>query len=224
MPDKPFHFLRYRPAAIVTAILLTQSALFYAYPTAEFIPDVPPLGSFETQSGAWKMQSEIALDAETQDFLKADDTLNRVYAGPAGSANLFVAFFKSQRAGVTPHSPKVCLPGAGWVSEASAVLSVQIPGDAKPIPVNRYVVRHGEDRRLVLYWYATAHHTMADEYVSKLYLMHEGLRYRRSDEAIYRVITPILGDGEAGAQSRAVDFIHAFYPPLRHRMWPAETR
>ncbi len=38
--------------------------------------------------------------------------LSRAYLGPAGPLTFFVAFFKSQRGGVTPHSPKICLPGA----------------------------------------------------------------------------------------------------------------
>jgi len=212
-------FLRGVPAAIVTVILAIEGALFYLAPTKEVIPSPPPLRSFPSNVGPWKMQREFEIDPETVTFLKADDTLSRAYAGPGGPLTLFVGFFKSQRGGVTPHSPKICLPGAGWTPEESRIVTVSVPGiPSGAIPVNRYIVSHGEDRSLVLYWYVTAHYSMADEYYSKIVLMKEGLLHRRSDEAIFRVITPIAGD-EAAAETRAMAFIREAYPPLRQQIW-----
>ena len=226
MPDESpktakisFAFLRHGPAALVTAILAIEGLIFYIAPTAEHVPNPPPLKEMSSQAGPWRSVREIELDDDTQRLLKADDTVNRVYTGPDGMLTLFVAFFKSQRAGVTPHSPKICLPGSGWTPEGSRIINVDVPGRPAPVPMNRYMVRHGEDRSLVLYWYATAHHEMADEYVSKFYLMLEGLRYRRSDEAVYRVIVAVGPDGEEVAQQKAIRFIREFYPPLKQRMW-----
>jgi EpsI family protein len=212
-------FLRGGPGAVVTAVLAIQSILFYMAPTAEYVPDPPPLKQLQANFGEWQLQRELEMDAETQAFLKADDTLNRVYVGPNGPITLFVAFFRSQRGGVTPHSPKICLPGNGWTPEGSSVTSLSVPGEAKAIPVNRYIVRHGEERSLVLYWYATAHYTIADEYLSKLYLMYEGLRYRRSDEAVYRVIRPLAPGDQQNPDEYAANFIKAFYPTLKRQMW-----
>jgi EpsI family protein len=211
-------FLRSGPAMLVTSILLVQIGLFYAAPTAEYVPHPPPLKVFRHNTGDWTMMQESEVDAETQSYLKADDTLTRSYSGPGGPLTLFVAFFKSQRGGVTPHSPKICLPGNGWTPEDARIMSIPVPGEMGPIPVNRYIVRHGESRSLVLYWYSTAHHVVADEYLSKLYLMHEGLRYRRSDEAVYRVIVPISGSEEA-AEKAGVGFIQDLYQPLKQQIW-----
>lgn len=210
--------LRQGPALLVTLILAAEIGLFYSTPTAEYTPHPPPLASFPHDFGVWHMVQEAEIDSYTQSFLKADDTLTRAYAGPHGGLTLFVAFFKSQRGGVTPHSPKICLPGNGWTPEDARIVSLSVPGENRPIPVNRYIVQHGGDRSLVLYWYSTAHHVIADEYVSKLYLMYEGLRYRRSDEAVYRVIVPIAGN-EAAAEAAGVQFIQSFYAPLKRQMW-----
>jgi len=221
MPESPSSRLRFLlggPARLVTLILVVEIALFYVAPTAEHVPNPPPLGTFEHDIGSWRMVREMEVDADTQTFLKADDTLSRAYVGPDGIVTLFVAFFKSQRGGVTPHSPKICLPGAGWTPEQSGIISVNVPGERSAIPVNRYIVRHGAERSLVLYWYATAHHVMADEYISKLYLMYEGLRYRRSDEAVFRVIVPIVR-GESTAEKQGVEFIQSLYQPLRRQIW-----
>ena len=214
----PLQFLRDGTARLVTVILLVLIVAFYLYPKAEYVPHPPPLHSLAPESGPYRMIQEMQVDSETMSLLKADDTVSRSYVGPGGLLTLFVAFFKSQRGGVTPHSPKICLPGAGWTPEESSVIQVTVPGVAGQIPVNRYVVRHGEERSLVLYWYATAHHLVADEYLAKLYLMDEGLRYHRSDEAIYRVIVPVTNGSDA-AERQAIEFIRSFYPPLKHQMW-----
>jgi EpsI family protein len=221
MPELPssFAFLRGRAAQLVTLVLLVEIAVFYWMPTAEYVPHPPPLSSFQRSVGDWTTVQELELDSETQSLLKADDTVSRAYVGPHGHLSFFVAFFKSQRGGVTPHSPKICLPGAGWTPQGSRVISIDVPGERKALPLNRYIVRHGEDRSLVLYWYSTAHHVMADEYVSKLYLMDEGLRFHRSDEAVYRVIVPIQPDGEDRAEADAVQFVQASYAPLKRQMW-----
>jgi EpsI family protein len=213
-----FQFLRTGPARLVSLILVAEILLFYSAPTTEHIPHPPPLDSFQRDVGTWRMVRQMQIDPESEALLKADDTLNRIYLGASGPLTLYIGFFKSQRGGVTPHSPKICLPGAGWTPEESHIISIGVPGENRPIPVNRYIVRHGEERSLVLYWYSTAHNVVADEYVSKLYLMYEGLRYRRSDEAVYRVIVPILGS-EKAAEDQGIRFIQAVYQPLKQQMW-----
>jgi EpsI family protein len=218
--NSPFHFLRSKPVMIVTAVLVTEVALFQGVPTQEFVPTPPPLEQFAVDVGPWRMLRQMSMDSATENLLKADDTLNRQYAGP-GEVDLFVAFFKSQRAGVTPHSPKVCLPSNGWTEESSGIISISVPGEPAPIPVNRYVVSHEDQRSLVLYWYQSAHRVVANEYLAKFALIFDSLRYRRSDEALIRVIAPIVGNSEASGEARAIQFIQTIYQPLKRQMWVA---
>src|ERR1035441_3394337 len=88
--------------------------------------------------------------------------------------------------GVTPHSPKMCLPANGWAEESSRIVSVKVPGEPAPIPVNRYIVEKDGQRKLVLYWFQNWRRATADEYLSKVYLIYDSIRYRRSDEALIR--------------------------------------
>jgi len=213
-----FHFLRSKPVMVVTAVLVTEIALFHGVPTQEYVPTPPPLEQFAAEVGSWRMVRQTKIDSATEDLLRADDTLSRQYAGP-GDVDLFVAFFKSQRAGVTPHSPKACLPGNGWTEESSRIISVRVPGEAAPIPMNRYIVTHDEQRSLVLYWYQSAHRVVANEYLAKFALIIDSLQYRRSDEALIRVIVPIGGQAEAGGEERAIQFIQTIYLPLKQQMW-----
>jgi EpsI family protein len=214
----PFDFLRNKPALAVTVVLVAEIILFYALPTKEYIPTPPPLDVFATSLGPWTMTKEFPLTKDEGDLLKADDTLSRSYGGP-GNVELFVAFFKSQRAGVTPHSPKMCLPASGWAEEASRIISVNVPGEPAPIPVNRYIVMKNDQRNLVLYWFQTWHRATADEYLSRLYMVYDGIRYRRSDEALIRVITDIDGNTDARAEERAIQFLQAVYQPLKRQIW-----
>src|SRR5437867_859620 len=94
-------------ARILTAALLIQAALFYTTSRGENVPAARPLRDFPREVSGWTMTKEGYVDEETQAVLKADDALTRWYTSGKFQAqpSLFVAFFKTQRTGKTPHSP-----------------------------------------------------------------------------------------------------------------------
>jgi EpsI family protein len=198
-------------------VLLIQAAAVYAVSRSENAPALRPLKDSPAQYGDWTMVSEGVIEQEVQDVLRADDTLTRVYAQRATGrpVSLFVAYFKTQRTGQAPHSPKNCLPGAGWVPSASDVLAIAVPGSPSPVRVNRYAVARGDEASVVLYWYQTPHRVIASEYEAKFYLVLDSVRYHRSDTALVRVVSPVLRDDEEGATKAAVEFVQSFFVPLR---------
>ncbi len=210
------NFLRQTKPLAASIFLLALIAIFYLTPTSENIPDTRPLTELSHSIGPWQTASESKPDQEILDLLRADDTLTRSYRRPGTApVSVFIAFFKSQRAGVTPHSPKVCLPGSGWEEEKSDRVRVEVPAWEQPITINRYIVRKGEYRSLVLYWYQTAHRVVANEFEAKIYLVLDGVRYRRSDASLIRIIVPITEKGEELAYSEAVEFIRASFPVVK---------
>ena len=161
------------------------------------------------------------MEQELKDALRADDYLTRDYAEPpSGIANLFVAFFKSQRAGQTPHSPKNCLPGSGWVWTVSDTIPIAISGRGAPIVVNRYVVSKGEARAVVLYWYQSRDRVVASEYKAAAFVAWDALRYNRTDTALVRIVAPIGQGGETVATAAGVQFIQTIFLQLR-QFFPA---
>src|SRR5580692_9279795 len=58
---------------------------------------------------------DVSIDQETLDILGVGDILSRVYsqAGQSPPIGLLLAYYPTQRTGVTMHSPKHCLPGSG---------------------------------------------------------------------------------------------------------------
>jgi EpsI family protein len=204
-------------ARILTAILLIQAALFYGTSRGENVPSLRPLRDFPRELSGWFMDQEGYVDDETQAVLQADDTLIRTYGNPKYQLrpSLFVAFFKTQRTGKAPHSPKNCLPGAGWEPSRSDYLQVSIPGLPEPIQVNRYLVSKGDQTSLVLYWYQTPGRIIASEYKAKIFTVEDAIRHNRTDMAIVRVVIPVLGNDAATAQQEAVEFVQSFFIPLR---------
>jgi EpsI family protein len=137
---------------VLSILLVLCAAVFYAAPTAENVPDSKPLNLLPRNINGWVTVSESQPEKEILELLRADDTLTRIYRNDQGaSASLFLAFFKSQRAGASPHSPKVCLPGSGWLPERSDRIDLSVPSRDRPITVNRYIVSRGEQKSLVLF-------------------------------------------------------------------------
>lgn len=217
-PSFSFDFLRSRSMRILSVVLMAQAAVFFGFSRQENVPNPRPLKEFATAAGGWTLAQEGIIDKETLDVLAADDTLSRQYVNQDRNvvAGLFVAFFKTQRTGQMPHSPKNCLPGSGWVPSESGKIIVDVPGD-RPIEVNRYLVSRGDDRSLVLYWYQTRDRVVANEYKARVYLVADAIRYNRTDTALVRVTVPVRGD-LARSEAAAIDFVKTFFGPLRHHL------
>jgi EpsI family protein len=197
----------------LTLVLVVQAFLFYNASHGEMTPLAAPLSGFPLQVGAWHQQQEGVVDQDTRDILKADDILTRWYAGPEGGANLFVAYFKTQRQGQSPHSPKNCLPGSGWQQLETGVIDVPVAGSS--IHINKYVVEKGEAQSVVLYWYQSQGRVIADEFAAKFYLVSDSIRHHRSDTALVRIVVPIIGGRTQQAEKVGADFAQAFYPVVK---------
>ncbi|HTC89855.1 MAG TPA: EpsI family protein [Bryobacteraceae bacterium] len=192
----------------MSSLLVVQGTAFYGLGRrAEVIPLSKPLSDFPTLIGDWRMVREGAIEPDERDVLRADDYLTRQYVRPGETASLFVAYFGSQRAGQTPHSPKNCLPGSGWTWSVSDTIAVNIAGRAQPIGINRYIVSKGDDHAVVLYWYQSRDRVVASEYRAAGFTAWDALRYNRTDTELVRVVAPITQNG--------VDFIQTFFTQLR---------
>lgn len=208
-------FLKSRRGVVLSLLLLFEVVFYIAYPKQELGVLPKPLKELPARLGPWSMVSESRTEPEVQDVLKADDTLNRVYfdAATGGSASLFIAFFKTQKTGVAPHSPKVCLPGSGWEPGPTTFVRIEVPGRPEPVVANRSTISKGEEKSLVLYWYQTHNKVIADEYRAKLNTVVDSIRYRRSDTSIVRVVVPVRSGFDADAIGR--DFVRNSFESIR---------
>jgi EpsI family protein len=162
-----------------------------------------------------RLGTDVPIDQETLDVLGAGDFSSRIYdqtgRAPVG---LFIGYFASQRTGVTIHSPKHCLPSAGWTFESSQYVELKdVTGQEHR--VGEYIISNGDNRQFVIYWYQAHGRSVANEYMAKMYLVADAMRLNRTDGALVRVITPISpGDGTAAAKQRAEAFTAQLAPML----------
>ncbi len=201
--------------SVAAAFLVAAAAFLSLRSRAEVIPAHKGLAEFPEQVGDWVGQDQ-PLSAETLAVLGPGDFLTRLYQNGRGPVvSLYIAYFASQRTGDTIHSPKNCLPGAGWTPLSTDRIPLTEP-DGKLVTVDRYILANGGQRLLALYWYQAHGRVVASEYSAKFYLVADAMRMNRTDGALVRILTPIGNDdqGIATAQTRAEQFAHLIFPAL----------
>jgi EpsI family protein len=209
-------WVRFLPVA---ALLLGTTLLLSRRYRAEVVPPRMALADFPVRLGDWSGE-DIPLTEEVLNVLGPGDYLERMYQQRAGGPqiDLFLAYVPTQRTGDTVHSPKHCLPGGGWTPVESSRAKVEIAG--RPVLLNRYVIAHGDERQLVLYWYQAHGRTLASEYWVKFYLIADAIRLNRTDGSLVRIITPIQeSETTEQAEARAIRFA-ALVVPLLNRYIP----
>ena len=208
--------MRSRALLAVPLFLLAQAGLVYSVTLGERPPAKPDLAGFTPMIGEWEKLREDPVEADVAAMLGADRLLNWTYLRRRGTlaANLFVAWFQSQRGGASqPHSPQVCLPGSGWTPQVSEEITLET--DAGTIPIRHYVINRGQERAVVLYWYQTPRRVVANEWAAKFWVMADAARDKRTDTALVRVVVWNYGQSDEETTRIAADFARAAYPRLR---------
>lgn len=183
MPKRNF------PLFIATAALLCAT-LLVGHLAARRVPDplASPLAQINSSLSGWLAIQDERLDASTLHALDATAVLSRVYRKRGQELQVFIAYYAQQRAGESMHSPKHCLPGAGW--EIWRHESALIPVDGKQTEINVYSIQQSGVRRLVLYWYQSKDRIVADEYLGKLLLAWDTISTGHTGGSIVRIIVP----------------------------------
>jgi len=194
------------PAVVMAAgILLVQaSASQRALPLRRPLTEAVPV-EIDGYAGA-----ELGIPESEAAVAGMTAYLSRVYrseAAPVPFFTLYIGYYDSQTQGRTIHSPRNCLPGAGW--EALRFESQRIETPAGPLRVAQYIVQRGEQRALVWYWYQGRGRVESGEYAVKYQLLRDAALRGRTEEAFVRVMVPIEGATPpplelAGAVTRVV--------------------
>jgi EpsI family protein len=196
--------------------MLATALVLQAHSRSELYPPRTPLSSLPSQIDGWTGSDEV-LDQQTLDILGPGEFLVREYenaSAPQPGINLYIAYFPTQKAGDTIHSPNHCLPGAGWVPTSREKVRLTGPGGSS-FPVNRYVVSKSGERQLVLYWFQAHGRAVASEYWAKYYLVSDSVRMNRSDGGLVRLMTPMLPDeSTAAAEARIMKLGSQLLPLL----------
>jgi len=203
----------------VCLILVLQASASRMLSLPERDLPLPGLHQLPVSFGNWETSGEQSLDANVTEYLKPDEYIVRSYTDKtAGSSiSLFIAYFKSLQNVYGPHSPRVCLPGSGWLVHSSKIDTIQLPGRTGLTPINEYFLEKSDQRILMLYWYQNDRNVWAEEFQAKLTMLPDLIRYRRSDASLVRMIMSIQSsDGEKELQ-HALDFTKLMFPAVTER-------
>jgi len=179
--NKLFQKINSKP--LIAAILLLIGSGVVAQFLDQRVENYPEHRSFVNyplQIDDWKGKHE-KLDIAVVEKLQMTDYLLANYRNEQGSlVNFYVAYYQSQRKGVSPHSPRVCIPGGGW--EIAQFERIEANGH----PVNRVLIKKGSQRQLVYYWFQGHGRLVANEYINKWYLFIDSIFKNRTDGALVR--------------------------------------
>jgi EpsI family protein len=118
----------------------------------------------------------------------------------------YVGYYDRQTQGKTMHSPRNCMPGAGW--EILRADTASITGGGKTHLVNKYLLKNGQLQALVFYWYQGRGRVVANEYAVKWNLLRDAALEGHTEEALVRIVVPVYG-GTARAGSPQLDSAYA---------------
>lgn len=133
--------------------------------------------------------------------------------------SVYVGYYDEQRQGKTIHSPRNCLPGAGWEPVGSSVAQI-VTADGRTVSVNRYHIVRNAEQAYVYYWYQGRGRVAANEYYVKYELLRDAALRGRTEEALVRVVVPVRNGGVGAADSTAVRVAADLIPSV-DRVLPA---
>lgn len=193
--------MRWMPASLLTVGALfvvgidTQRTMTLQQDLSAAVPDT--LGEWGGRD-AEMSNLEIEVSGVSEYLLRFYEPPDR--AADSVWMSLYVGYYDRQVRGRTIHSPKNCLPGAGWAPLQST--TVQLETAIGPARVNRYLLQNDDRFALVLYWYQGRGRVQANEYIVKWDMLRDAALRQRSDEALVRIVVPIT-DTEESAYRRA---------------------
>ena len=166
---------------------------------------------------------ELGLEQSVLDILKLTDYMMRVYVPTAKTGGeprtevlpvwLYVGYYQSQRTGMTYHSPRNCLPGAGWQFVESEEVTIPLR-EGPSMTINKVLIQKGLDKQIILYWYHDRGRIIASEYRAKGYLVWDAVTKHRTDGALVRLSVPVTTTPEA-AYRHGMNFLQDLWPLLK---------
>lgn len=210
--------LRFAPAALLGVGCLLISGIR----EQQQVPPRAPMATVQLSTPGYTVRDIVVPEKERKIAGMSDYVMrafNRDSLDPGFS--VYLGYYDYQVQGKTIHSPKNCLPGAGWEQLNSRVDRVAIGGQT--YPVNRFLLANKGAQALVYYWYQGRGRVEASEYVVKWHLLRDAALYGRTEEALVRVVVPVdprrlRANDAKGAYAQADSIVNALAVQLIPRV------
>ncbi|MGJ0490505.1 VPLPA-CTERM-specific exosortase XrtD [Methylobacter sp.] len=176
--------------AIIASLAVATVTVSSIDKRAEIFPERKNFPVFPMQLADWQGQHATMEDNVINKLGLSDYILADFKQADGAPVNLYAAYYASQRKGISPHSPRVCIPGGGW-----QIADIERK-DLGLLNVNRIVIKKGDMTQLVYYWFQQRGRKLANEYLMKWYLFKDALLLNRTDGALVR-LTTMVNPGES---------------------------
>lgn len=198
----------YMPAAI---LLLGCALVFHGTRDQIAVPLAGSLSTVLDSVDGYRIQEQHVSDEERR-VAGMTDYVARVYWRPDSTVafTTYVGYYDQQSRGKSMHSPKNCLPGAGWEVLRDSTATVMAADG--PHVVNRYLLKNGAQQAVVYYWYQGRGRVVASEYLVKWDLLRDAALEGHTEEALVRLIVPV--DRTEGGEARADRLAQEIAPSL----------
>ena len=200
--------IRWAPGLVLAAGCI----LMGAGSTQHQVPPAAPLTSLPTEIGGYKGRDEVVPEDQRQ-VAGMSDYVMRIFSRDSSDIfSVYVGYYDYQVQGKTIHSPKNCLPGAGW--ETMQEGTARIAAGGRDYDVKRYLLANGAAR------------AKSNEYKVKWDLLRDAALRGRTEEALVRIVVPVLppADASPAAERAALQRADSIAATAAERMIPAVDR
>jgi len=209
--------MTYRRTITLILIMLIASALTGLASHSERIAPNKPFSEFPLEIDQWKGKKG-ELDQEVYNILGVEDYILANYRkNPREMVNLYVGFYQSQKEGDIIHSPKNCMPGAGWKIKENSIVSVHMDDTGKSVKIIKLLLLKGAEKQIVFYWFQSRGRIISSEYMQKIWLVIDSVSKRRTDGSFVRMISPVIVDEETTTRVLK-EFAKKIYPVLNEHI------
>ena len=154
---------------------------------------------------------ELQVTKEEQSVAGMSDYIARSYWKDSTLAfTTLVAYYDRQTQGKSIHSPRNCLPGAGWEILTPGTRIVTVNGVQHQL--NRYTLKNGNMTAVAWYWYQGRGRVTASEYTVKWNLLRDDALLGHTEEALVRLVVPVppsRGDAAMASELARADSVGA---------------
>lgn len=182
-------------AWVPATILLGGALLLWSVREQRSVALEGDLQSVLADVDGYRIEDQVVSDEERR-VAGMTDYVARLYWSDSTTIafTTYVGYYDRQTQGKTIHSPRNCLPGAGWEILRTGTATIVALGGEQV--VNRYVLKNGRQEAVVYYWYQGRGRIAHNEYAVKLDLLRDAALVGHTEEALVRIVVPVASGSD----------------------------
>ena len=195
---------------VLIACFCAASLLIYSRGSSHVSKKPVRLKDALSEIPGWKLVDMLPLDSAILEGLKVDEYINAAYSNGKSTVSLYIGYYYTTKKVGAPHHPLVCFPGQGWVVTKRRKGS--IPVGAANLNFSQMIVKRGDSKQLVVYWFQSYDQADAGTFSQKMSSFYNKFFRHGEDNAFVRITADLDKMSEKDSEGLAKSFIKAFYP------------